>query len=375
MEDNSKKIHLKIIANLIVSFSVILLIIFLLPKLILFFMPLIIAWIVAMLANPLIHFLEQKVKIMRKHGTALIIVLIIALLSFLIYILLVAVINQAVSLSHDFPSIYNTVVNNIQSILTKMHKRIHFLPDDLGQLLGSGSGIINNFIKNTFGGAKSGAVSTVIHFSSSIADFLIMAILTILASYFMTVEKENISAFIKRNTPKEFSKYVTLTKQIISKAFVGYFVAHFKIMGIIFVITSIPYFFLGIKHFIFIAVITAIVDFLPFFGTGTILIPWAVYELCMGNFVYAAVLSILYVVTIIVRQFLEPKLIGDSVGLSPFATVIFMLIGYKLGGMLGLILAIPVGMFVVIFYKEGMFDQQIRGLKILIHDLYEYIHF
>ena len=80
----------------------------------------------------------------------------------------------------------------------------------------------------------------------------------------------------------------------------------------------------------------------------------------------------IYVVVLIVRQALEPKLIGDNIGTSPFETLVFMLVGYRLAGMLGLIVGIPVGMILVECYREGMFDDYIRGIKILARDINEY---
>ena len=77
-------------------------------------------------------------------------------------------------------------------------------------------------------------------------------------------------------------------------------------------------------------------------------------------------------VVLVVRQLLEPKLIGDNIGMSPFETLVFMLIGYRLAGVLGLIIGIPVGMILIECYREGMFDNYIRGIKILAHDINEY---
>ena len=118
--------------------------------------------------------------------------------------------------------------------------------------------------------------------------------------------------------------------------------------------------------------VIAIVDFLPFFGAGTVLGPWAVYELLTGGYQRGIILIVLYLVIMVVRQFLEPKLIGDSIGISAFQILIFMLIGYRIGGMLGLIFSIPIGMVILACYREGMFESYIRGLKILAEDINEY---
>ena len=188
----------------------------------------------------------------------------------------------------------------------------------------------------------------------------------------MTVEKDRFSEILEKNTPVGIKTLWSKIKKIFVRAIGGYFKAHFQIMIVIFFITVIPFAFMGISYSGLLAAVIAIVDFLPFFGAGTVLVPWAVYRLVSGSYSYAAVLFVLYIIVLIVRQLLEPKLIGDNIGVSPFETLVFMLIGYRLGGMLGLIVGIPAGMILVECYREGMFDSYIRGIRILARDINEY---
>ena len=160
------------------------------------------------------------------------------------------------------------------------------------------------------------------------------------------------------------------------RALAGYLKACFKIMIVIFVILLIIFGgILKIKYAVLVALITSFLDFLPFLGTGIIITPWAIYCVLTGDYVVAIILVVAYVVCLVVHRLLEPKLIGDSVGMSPFATLISMFIGYRLIGMLGLIIGIPVGMIVMAFYEQGVFDKQIQGIKILVHDINEYRKF
>ena len=79
-----------------------------------------------------------------------------------------------------------------------------------------------------------------------------------------------------------------------------------------------------------------------------------------------------YFVTMIVRRLIEPKLVGDSIGISPFLTLLSMFIGYRWIGMLGLIIGIPVGMIIKALFEQGVFESQIRGIKILAKDINEF---
>ena len=114
---------------------------------------------------------------------------------------------------------------------------------------------------------------------------------------------------------------------------------------------------------------------LPVFGTGFILWPWALIEFILGNYFVAMYLMGIYVVCQIIKNALQPKMVGDSVGIDPLATLLFMYIGYRLGGIIGLIVAIPIGLIIANLYRAGMFDNIIRGLKILTKDINQYRKF
>lgn len=375
MEDR-KDLHRRILVNLGVALAGVLFLIFVVPQLVRFLMPLIVAWIVAMIANPIIRFLEKRIKIMRKHGSALVIILVLAALIAAFYGLAVLVASQFSSWVTELPDVYDSVTQNLQHLFRSLHQKYNIIPADVKLAFDQRENMLDSYIQKAIDGllkmVKSGSLSKVSSLASSLMDFLVYAILTILASYFMTVEKDHFTKLLQEKTPAGVQRIWDKIKKIFIRAIGGYFKAHFQIMIVIFFITVIPFAFMGISYSGLLAVVIAIVDFLPFFGAGTVLVPWAVYRLLTGSYTYAAILFVIYVVVLIVRQALEPKLIGDNIGTSPFETLVFMLVGYRLAGMLGLIVGIPVGMILMECYREGMFDDYIRGIKILARDINEY---
>ena len=113
----------------------------------------------------------------------------------------------------------------------------------------------------------------------------------------------------------------------------------------------------------------AFLDFLPLFGTGTALFPWALVKLLSGEWAFAVGLVLLYLLTQAVRQIIQPKIMGDSLGLSPFATLFFLYLGFKLRGISGMILAVPLGMLAVNLFQYGIFDSLIHNIKLLIEEI------
>ena len=143
-------------------------------------------------------------------------------------------------------------------------------------------------------------------------------------------------------------------------------------MGVIYVVITIGLMMIQVNYAWLIGFGIAFLDMLPVFGTGTVLIPWAVIKIFSGNIATAVQMLILYAVSLIVHQLIQPKLVGESVGLDPFTTLFFMYIGYKIKGVIGMIIAIPAGMILCSFYKAGAFNHLIWCLKEVIKDIREF---
>jgi predicted PurR-regulated permease PerM len=132
---------------------------------------------------------------------------------------------------------------------------------------------------------------------------------------------------------------------------------------------------LGVAYSFLLALGIAFLDVLPVFGTGAVLWPWAIYEVISANYMNAVGLIIVYLICQVLKQILQPKMVGDSIGISPLTTLVFMFIGYRFYGVLGMILGIPIGMVCVNLYRIGTFDRIIRGFKIIVHDINEFRKF
>ncbi len=372
-DDERKELHKRIWTNLLVSLAILLAVIFIGPRLISFFMPLIIAWILATIVNPIVVFLENKIKIMRKHGSAIVIVLALLLVGSVIYMAIHALIVQIVLLVQDLPEVYGQVMLNLQESLNELHQKFHFIPGNLQQILDDNDDKINELVFSFFDSLKTDSISAVGNFASSIIDIFVLVVLTLMISYFFVAKRDEIRGGIKKYMPQGIKNFWNMAMDTCLRALAGYIKACFQIMIIVFIILFVI--FGGIMHVKYaslLALLTAFLDFLPFLGTGIIITPWAIYCAITGEYVNVIILVVTYVICLLAHRLLEPKLVGDSVGMSPFATLISMFIGYRLIGMLGLILGIPVGMVIMAFREKGMFESYIRGVKILAKDIDEY---
>lgn len=370
MQQDKRELHQRILVNLGVTLFWFLVIIMLGPRLLRFFLPLLVAWFIAMLANPLVSFLERRIKLMRKHGSMLVIALVLIMIASLLSLLVWWIVSEIRGWLVNLPELYQNVIVNIQLALSSLSERFHFLPENLDTFWSKGK--INDYILSALNSLKVDPIQKVGGLAGSIADGLVISVLTIMLSYFFVADRNRIVDTLQKHMPDSVKNIWKTTQKVMLSAVGGYLKACFKIMLVMFVILSVFFVALHVEYSLLIALFTAVMDFLPFIGTGTILCPWALYHLLIGNYFRAIILIIAYFVTLLAHRLLEPKLVGDSVGISPFLTLISMFIGYRMIGMLGLIVGIPAGMLIKVLVEEGVFESQIRGIRILAEDIREF---
>ncbi len=189
--------------------------------------------------------------------------------------------------------------------------------------------------------------------------------MTFISAYFFIAERESVLLWAKGIAPDALVSRMTMVVDNFKYAVGGYFKAQLKIMVVVYVLLLAGFLILKVHFAFLLALLIAFLDFLPFFGTGTALLPWAVYKFMMGNYKLVVGLLVIYGITQLVRQLIQPKLVGDSMGLNPLVTLILLYAGYKTGGVLAMIFAVPVGMIAINLYKAGAFDYILDDVRIL----------
>ena len=364
--------YLKIFTNIVIFALTIVILIFVVPKIFRFFLPFVIGWIIAMIANPLVKVMEKRLKIVRKHGSMLIIIAALALVITLVYLAGAQIVRQAVDIVGDLPEItegFKEDWNDIQNNLSVVYNR---LPMDMRESLNETYDEVVSSLSSTISELGAPTVTAAGNFAKNFPSALISFIKTIISAYFFIADRERILAFVRNHTPKSVKQYVKLATDDLKHIVGGYFMAQLKIMLIVMVILLIGFLILGINYAVLLAILISFLDMLPFFGTGTALFPWAIFKLLSGDYKMAIGLVIIYGVSQLVRQVIQPKIVGDTIGLDPLTTLVFMYIGYKFMGVLGMIIAIPLGMIMINLYKLGVFDNIIRCIKEIINDVNEF---
>ena len=360
------QIGLNIISEILFFLIGAALLIFIVPRLLGFFWPFVASWILAMLATPLCNFLEKHIRLEKQWASAFIIIFVLLILAGIGYLLITKLGRETISFLSDAPVYYSYFQNTIEMLSARLNDVLAPISGDFGNqietafndlLLQAGT-TINNFAPKGVEFMGSAA--------ANITNGLVGTLVMILAAYFFIAEREKISVQLLRMVPSDMQEHVRKIRDRLMSALGGFLLAQFKIMFIIFLILLAGLLILRNPYALFLALLIAFLDLLPILGTGTVLIPWAVIVFFSGHFRQGIILLIIYVICLLTRQILQPKIIGDSIGMGTLSTLFLIYTGFKLQGVQGMILALLLGTIVITLYRLGLFDNKIKRLRCLI---------
>lgn len=364
MSESMKK-YVKAILNLVIALIILIAVVWLVPRGIVFFMPFLIGWIIALIAGPVVRFLEKKLKIRRKAGSAFVIIAVIGLVVLAGYLLVGNLVHELTGFVGDLPQMWDSLQEDFDAIAKNFSVVYDKLPEDIQNTIDSIADSASDIAGDFIGKLSSPTIAAVGNFAKQLPTFIIGLIMCLLSSYLFVAEKEQIMQGIKKHMPEALLYRLRLMKRSLVKAVGGYFKAQIKIEVWIYLLLVIGFFVLGVDYAPLIAFGIAILDFLPFFGTGTAMVPWAIVKFLSADYIMTIGLLVIWGVSQLVRQIIQPKIVGDSVGMPPLPTLFLLYIGYMLGGVMGMIVAVPIGIILFTMYEEGAFDTTKNSIRIL----------
>lgn len=336
---------------------------------IVFLMPFVIGWIISAIASPMVNWLEKRFNIVKKLGSALIVILVIGLIVTGIYFAVSRIVIEVGDLVKNIPEMYAQLESGLRQIGGTLSGLFEKLPMGIQNGWNSFMANLDESMTGIIAKISDPAMAAAGNFAKRLPFYLISVIVAILSAYFFTIQREDVLKWMKKIAPESVEKRMTLVMDNLRYALGGYFKAQFKIMGVVFLILVVGFAVLGIRYFVLVAFLISFLDFLPFFGTGTAMIPWGIYKFLMGDYRTAIILVVLYAITQIIRQLLQPKLVGDSVGMNPLVTLLLLYVGYRLGSVFGMILSVPIGMVLINMLQAGAFDYILDDVWILVNGI------
>lgn len=171
---------------------------------------------------------------------------------------------------------------------------------------------------------------------SGITTFITIFLITLLATFFISKDRHSVVEFWMRLIPPPYGrKFLNIAVEV-SGAFAKYLRAQAILLSMTSIVTIVGLTLIGTDYALTAGLLVGFLDLIPVLGTGTVFVPWAVWSYFAGDGVFAVKLIILYVLVVLLRQLFETKVVADSLGLHPLATLIAMYLGLRLLGFSGL---------------------------------------
>ncbi len=195
---------------------------------------------------------------------------------------------------------------------------------------------------------------------TSFSTFMINLVVAIILAYFLSIEIEFWKKAASEKTPRTFKTAFLFLKENVLKGIFGYVKAQLKLVSLTFIVIFAALLMLGVDNAFTISLLAAVLDLLPLLGISTLFVPWIIYLFVTGQSTLAIWLTILLGAVILVRQIMEPKITGDTLGVSAFTMLSFMIISLSLFGVAGLILSPILIILLKALHEQGYLKKWIR---------------
>ncbi|MGF7046562.1 sporulation integral membrane protein YtvI [Paenibacillus sp. DS2015] len=330
--------------------------------------PFVIAWFIAYLIHPLVSFIHRRIKLPRWLAVIISIFITFGGAILILSAAVTRIVKELIGLSQTFDLHTDTwrdfftswtdnahiqgIIEQINNFYTDNPNYQNAINTNISKTTQTVGTAVTDFITGFF--------NIVLGFISALPSMGTILVIILLATFFLSKNWDQHNARLIGLVPPRVRKPISEIWSDLKKAFHGYIRAQLILISITAVTVMTGLLILRVPSAFTIGLMIGLVDLLPYLGVGIVLVPWAIYTLLSGNMILGIGLSILYLVIMVVRQIMEPKVLASSVGLDPLATLIGMFVGLKLFGVLGLLIG-PVIIIIINAFNSANVFRDLRN--------------
>ena len=338
----------------IINIVLIILGIYLGIKLAMFYMPFLIAFVISLVIEPSIRFFMNKTKLSRKTSSIIIFIIVFAIIIGAVTWGIISLISESTNLLQMLNLYINKAYTQVQESISKLSIEKLSVSKDIINMFQNTSQEILVKLSNWM----TQFLTNLIEIITSIPAIAIYVVITIMSLYFMCTDKIYMLDLLEHHMPQKWIRKLGKHIREITFSLGGYLKAEATLILISFIISVIGLYLLkiigmDIKYPLLIALAIGFVDALPILGSGTVMVPWAIISALNGDLKLGISIIVLWIIMSVVRQFLEPKIVSGKIGIHPIFTLIAMYTGFKLIGVMGMLVG-PIVLIILksIFAKE-----------------------
>jgi len=315
-------------------------------------LPFLLAVLLVLAAEPLVSGLQRFLHLPRGGAAAVGVTLALLLAVLIVMALCAFLVRELGSLASVLPDLEETTLSGLDSLEYWLVGLAEKAPKTVRPILVNGvEGMFSNS-SALLDQVSSKLLSLASGILKGLPDSALSVGTWVLATFMISARLPKIRQWLRDHLPKAWHERYAPCLATLKKSFFGWLTAQAKLVGITFGILFAGFFLLRIEHPLLWAAAVCLVDILPVLGTGTVLIPWSLVCFLQGNSVQAFGMLGIYGIISLVRSVLEPRFVGKQLGLDPLISLLAIYAGYRIGGLLGMLLAPALAVVVTQILKQ-----------------------
>lgn len=336
--------------------------------------PFVLALVLAWGLNPAVKWLQRHSGAPRKAVSMVLVILVFAVASGVLFGLGWAAVGQVRSLFDNRQSLLDELLEGLAGVVNSVQGWLSGLGDFVPQgVITTGEDLMaavldwlrgldyDRWLAQMAGQAPSMA--------ANVSNFAVALVVFVMASYFITGDYPRLRFELTDRVPLVARDFCRSVKDIFMSAFGGYIKSQLILSLGVFAILAVGFLFMGQPYGLLLAFALAVLDFIPIIGAGTVMVPWAVIDMVLAQYGEAAALMAVWGVIVLFRRFAEPKILGDQTGLSPILSLVGIYVGMKLGGVLGMVVGPLLLLVCLNLAKLGIFRPVLDDLSLAARDI------
>ncbi len=310
--------------------------------------PFLVAFLIVAMARPLINALSKRTRVPKPIVSLFVLFMVLLISALAVGVVGAITVNQIASITEELInnlSSEESAITNLFEIVDSFEERVPFIKSFLkeGESL---SMLISDMILDSAKSLSTYLTSVIARLASALPNIIVTVIVIMLSLFYFAKDYDKIGNRVFDFLPKRLGKIILIFKNDVLLVVTKYLKSYFILFVLCFAELFSGFLILNQKNAFVLSLIISIVDVLPILGAGTVLVPWGIIMLIIGDYKLAIGLIILAGVTYFSRQILEPKILSDQMNIHPLITLFAMFVGLKMAGFLGIIIA-PVVAFII----------------------------
>ena len=287
--------------------------------------------------EPAVNWMNGK-KIPRSLAVSIIYVLLFGILGTIVYFLIPPFVSQFKDFSNSFPF----YVEKLSSIFKGLESYVQS-----HQVIFSSQNFFQNISNNLTQSSLSIFSTTIGVFSGFISIIVIMSL-----TFYMSVKKDGLRGFITSITPEKYQSYAVSAGEKIKVKIGRWMQGQLFLMFVIFALDFLALYFLKVPYALVLAILGGLLEIIPYIGPIVAAVPAVILGFLISPFTGIMVAVSYVVIQQIEGHVIVPQVMKKAVGLNPIVVILVLLVGAKIGGVLGAILSVPIATAASVFIDD-----------------------